>query len=286
MKNKVSVIIPTFNGLSLLKKNVPAVLSALRSGDELIIVDDASTDNTVSWFKEKFHAKKWSYKIKSQKFQTLVGRFTSSAKNCRTTLLLNKKNLRFARSCNRGVLLAKQQLIFLLNNDVSPQKDVISYLLPHFEDTSVFAVAPLEIENNLGGIKGGKNHLWFEKGLFMHRRSDEFTTGETAWVSGGSGLFDKEKWLKLGGFDAAFFPAYWEDIDLSFRARKRGWKTLFEEKAIVYHNHESTNQDVFGKKRIESISWKNSQLFAKKNSNSIQKVLYYFWYPYWWLKRL
>lgn len=50
----VSVIIPTYNGLSLLQKHLPAVLDMLRAGDELLIVDDAGHDETLNWLMEQF----------------------------------------------------------------------------------------------------------------------------------------------------------------------------------------------------------------------------------------
>ena len=55
-------------------------------------------------------------------------------------------------------------------------------------------------------IKGGKNKLWFEKGIFCHSKADNFKSGETAWACGGSAMFDKKKWLKLGGFNKIYYP--------------------------------------------------------------------------------
>ncbi|HEX7017960.1 MAG TPA: glycosyltransferase [Patescibacteria group bacterium] len=262
---KVSAVIPTYNGLHLLQKNLPAVVASLRTGDELVIVDDASSDGTVSWLKEEF---------KPQKRITV-------------TILSNPKNLRFAGAVNRGVAAARGEFIFLLNNDVRPQADVLAHLLPAFENENVFAVGCMEIEKQADGsvIKGGKNKLWFQRGMFIHSRADNFTSGATAWVSGGSGLFDRQKWLALGGFDSLFYPAYWEDIDLSIRARHKGWQVLFEEMAVVEHVHETTNETVFGQKKIDAMSWKNARKFVWKNGNWWQRVQYLLWQPYWWLKR-
>ncbi|MGD9129808.1 MAG: glycosyltransferase [Candidatus Woesebacteria bacterium] len=280
-QHSVSTVIPNFNGLKLMQKNLPAVLRALRDGDELIIVDDASTDESVKWLKEKFNCKK------AKKDQVFHGFHKTKTKKIKIKLLINQKNLRFAETCNRGVKNSKHNFIFLLNNDVSPEKDILSYLLAHFtrKKDQMFAATCLQIENNLGGIKGGKNLLWFEKGLFFHSRAKEFKSGTTAWASGGSSLFDKEKWLQLKGFDPGYKPAYWEDIDLSYRARKKGWQVLFEEKAVVEHNHQSTNIDVFGKDRIKKISWKASDRFTLKNGHFWQKLAFFLWRPYWWWKR-
>jgi len=299
MKNlKVSAVIPTFNGLELLKKNLPAVLRSLRDGDELVIVDDASNDDSVSYLKREFKAKATDKSVIGT--EKLVGGFKAASKTITVVILINKKNQRFGESSNRGVKAATGDLIFLINNDVSPKKDVLKHLLMHFQpinylenkqikihqQSKIFAVGCMEIEKLDGKkIYGGKNKLWFEKGLFIHSRADKYTSGKTAWASGGSAMFDRKKWLELEGFDKIYYPAYWEDIDLSFRAKKKGWQVLFEEKAVVNHNHESTNIDVFGQKKLNLMSWRNADKFTMKNGNLWQKVSHLLWKPYWWWKR-
>lgn len=89
-------------------------------------------------------------------------------------------------------------------------------------------------------------------------------------------------WLELAGFDQRFYPAYWEDIDLSFQARKRGWLILFEPQATVEHNHETTNNSVFGQDKIRQMSWSNAIKFTVKNADFLQLVQFYLWRPYWW----
>jgi GT2 family glycosyltransferase len=267
MKKNISFIIPSYNGKHLLEKNLPSVIKEVKKGDELIVIEDAGTDGTPGWL-EKEIKKRLSKKGASLK------------------VIVNKKNLRFGASCNRAVKVAKHDLIFLLNNDVSPHSGCVDFLLPYFEDREVFAVGCLEKE-----VKGdkpeyhGKNKLWFDQGLFIHSKAESMKSGPTAWVIGGSGMFDRKKWLKLNGFDELFYPAYWEDIDLSFRARQKGWKVLFEEKARVNHNHESTNFDVFGQRNLDNISWKNGLKFAWKNGDLWQRVSFLIWQPYWIYKR-
>ncbi len=278
---QVSAVIPTYNGLRLLQENLPAVLHCLRIGDEVVIVDDASTDHTVKWLLDQF-------KLKSSEgtgFIKHTGKYLSGKKQLFITLIVNQKNLRFGASVNRGVEQAKHPLIFLVNNDVSPQPTALEPLVKHFVDESVFAVSCLEVEPNQGGIWGGKNKLWFERGIFVHSRAEEFSAGPTAWASGGSALYDRAKWLELGGFDQAYYPAYWEDIDLSYRAKKRGWQVLFDPESKVSHNHESTNTDVFGQRKIEDMSWKHAHTFVQKNGTLWQKLAHMVWQPYWWWVR-
>lgn len=287
----VSIIIPNYNGLSLLDQNLTAVLAAMRKGDELIIIDDASSDQSVAYLIKKFKINQNTDQTQFKKNILYETNFVSKTSNVKIKLLIHQQNQRFAQSCNHGAVLASNPLIFLLNNDVRPQLDIFKFLIPYFQpnsfqfDQNTFAVSCLEIEENLDNLKGGKNHLWFEKGLFQHCRSKNFQSGETAWASGGSALFDRQKWLKLAGFKLNYRPAYWEDIDLSYRARKKGWKIFFEEKAVVYHNHQSTNIDEFGEDKIKNISWQNADKFSWNNGNIWQKIAFLIWRPYWWWKR-
>lgn len=279
---QVSAVIPNYNGRALLSKHLPAVLRCLQDQDQLLIVDDASTDDSVEWLVAQFRLV--AGKELSDTSKTWIGRYRTAQKKVDVFVIQNEKNLRFGASANRGVELASGGLILLLNSDVSPQADVLQFLLPHFDDQKTFAVGCLEEEEqNLGG----KNTLKFQRGMFIHARASNFMPGETAWVTGGSGLFDRSKWLELGGFDSRYYPAYWEDIDLAWQARQKGWRVLFEPRAIVKHQHESTNKSVFGTHKMQAVSWQNARKFVWKNGTRTQKFLHILWQPYWlWKIRL
>lgn len=271
MRSGVSVVIPNYNGQHLLERHLPSVLAAMRDDDELVIIDDCSTDESWQWLQKEFKSGQWKHGKKSGPVH----------------LLHNEVNQRFAVSCNKAVERATRPLIFLINSDVAPHKDTITQLTTHFTDENVFAVGCLEYEQNDKTGKpvlGGKNVLEFKRGMFVHRRADNFETGETAWASGGSSMFDRDKWLALGGFDLDYYPAYWEDIDLSMRAKKMGWKVLFDADAKADHHHETTNMTAFGEKKMKRMSWQHANTFTHKHATLLQKLQYYLWQPYWWVK--
>ncbi|HPS40844.1 MAG TPA: glycosyltransferase [Candidatus Woesebacteria bacterium] len=281
--DNISIVIPSYQGVALYEKNLPAVLNCMRDQDELIVVDDASGpgDKTVAWFKDKFAIKKVAFDQFAA--DLYLGEYQQNHKKLSITLLVNHQNQRFGLSANRGFALAKNDLVFLINNDVSPYQDCLEYLIPHFKNKAVFAVACLEHEIATAQI-GGRNKLWFEKGIFLHSRHPQMSFGETAWASGGSAMFRKAIFQELKGFDHRYYPAYWEDIDLSFRAKKRGYIVLFEPKAQVNHDHETSNQTVFGAAKIRQISWRNAKKFTWKNGDIWQKISFLLWQPYWLLK--
>lgn len=285
--SSVSVVIPNYNGAHLMKQHLPAVLRSMRTGDELVIIDDCSTDESWTWLHSQFPVSKQQTRIDSPAFDGEISRrnWRLGQKKGDVTLLRNRQNLRFGLSCNAAVVQAKHELIFLINTDVSPHPQTISVCQQNFQDPAVFAVGCLEHELVAGrDMIGGKNVLSFARGMFAHRRASDFTSGETAWASGGSSMFDRQKWLELGGFDPAYYPAYWEDVDLSFRAKKKGWKVLFDANAAVDHNHESTNATAFGVKKMSNMSWQHAQTFVAKNAHWKQKLQYLLWQPYWWAR--
>jgi GT2 family glycosyltransferase len=293
-----TIVIPTYNGTKLLTKHLGDVIGCMENGDELIVVDDASTDETVINLISSFNLhggettpeipdlpKEYFPQLSKLKFQVYFGKFEKPHKKIRVVVVTNPVNFRFAGAVNVGVALSTHNNIFLINNDVSPAPDVIKVLSAHFEDDRVFSVGCLELQPLDNDLKAGKNRLWFEKGVFQHAKANDFDFGHTAWVSGGSGMFDRNKWLELGGLDQLFYPAYWEDIDLSVRAKKRGWQVLFDPSAIVYHMHETTNNEVFGQKQIMKMSWQNGDRFAWRHANPIQKIQFLILKPYWWWQR-
>lgn len=258
---KISIVIPSFNGRTLLGKYLPFVIQAAEIWDpsrknwELIIVDDASTDGSSQWLKRTFP------KIR---------------------IIQNPRNLRFAESCNRGVQVATGDVVVLLNNDVQPKPDFLIPLLKHFSDVSVFAVGCREINRHDGKeILGGRGVSAFRRGFVIHWRPEDQECRDASWVSGGSAAYRREIWLKLGGFDRLFRPAYEEDRDLCWQALKAGYKLVFESKAKVLHDRESTNRSVFGSWMIDLYSMKNQLLFVWKNISSLSLLfLHLFWMPY------
>ena len=263
MAKKISVVIPNYNGSHLLSKNLTQVLKTC-PGCEVIVVDDSSTDDSVKLIERNFRGIK---------------------------LIRNKKNEGFSKSVNKGVKQSTGSLVLLLNSDVSPKQGFLQPALKHFKslkDKNLFAVGLCDLSHEDGQIvQRGRGGVKFTKGFITHFAA-RIKSGETLWVSGGSGLFNKEKFLELGGFDATFAPFYWEDIDLCFRAWKKGYKCLFGPASKVDHFHE---QGIIKKRYsdffIKSVSYKNQFLFVWKNIDDYFLIMQHIlWQPYHFLKAL
>ncbi len=162
-----------------------------------------------------------------------------------------------------------------------PKKDFLKPLLKHFDDKHVFSVGSREIEVKAGKeVVSGRTEGKFSRGFLIHWRPKDQESQNTLWTFGGSMAVDREKYLEIGGMDELYAPAYWEDIDLCWRAKEKGWHIVFEKESVVYHNHETTNVSVFGKREMERIAYRNQFLFMWKNIRGVELVKHFFWLPY------
>lgn len=216
----VSVVIPNFNGSQLLEKNLSSMIAALEAytdgSTEIIISDDGSKDDSVTFL------------------TAYIRRHTGKVS---MSLVDNKVNRGFSVAVNAGVKKASGDIIVLLNTDVRPHRDFLKPLVARFSDKKVFAVGCMDesIEEGDVVLRGRGVGKW-ERG-FLHHSAGALDTESTLWVSGGSAAFRKSLWEKLGGMNELYTPFYWEDIDLSYRAVKCGYKVLFEKKSVVVHEH-------------------------------------------------
>ncbi|MEJ2348079.1 MAG: glycosyltransferase family 2 protein [Patescibacteria group bacterium] len=236
---KVSIIIPSYNTAWLLRKNLPKVLAAKENIKnnilEVIVVDDASPDESVKVLKEEFPE---------------------------VRVIKHKENRGFSSTVNTGARSAKGELLALLNTDVIPDKDFLEEIIPYFIDENVYAVSMHE--EGYGWAKGE-----FKDGFLVHGSGPEGKKSHiTLWVSGGSGVFRRSQWMKLCGMDEKLFsPFYWEDVDMGYGAWKRGWSLHWEPKGLVTHKHETTMSKIPQTYR-QRIQERNELIFSWKNFTS------------------
>jgi GT2 family glycosyltransferase len=259
----ISVVIPTYNVVDLLQQNLPHVIAALEAYDkkkvELIVTDNHSSDNSVEFLKDL--QKKAPIPI---------------------TVLANSWNGGFAVNVNRGLRVAKGDIIILLGTDVRPEKDFIKPLLPHFKDEKVFAVGCV----NQSDEDAGKNMLrgrgigrW-EKGFLFHSHG-ELINDDTLWVDCGSGAFRKSILDNIGFLQELYAPYYWEDVDLSYRAQKMGYKVKIEKRSRVVHEHKKGSIKKEKPSAVQQIVYRNQFFFTWLNITDRNLLYSHFRYlPY------
>jgi prepilin-type processing-associated H-X9-DG protein len=138
-------------------------------------------------------------------------------------------------------------------------------MVRHFSRPDVFAVAPFMVLN--GEPLRGRSVGRFRKG-FMGIEILNDHPGRPAnvlFAGGGAGMFRREMLINLGCFDRLYHPFYFEDVDLGYRAWKRGWVCISEPGSKVHHRHAGTIGRRFSKRQVYAIAKRNYILFHWKN---------------------
>jgi GT2 family glycosyltransferase len=242
----VSVVIPTWNGRHLLERFLPSVFEATARYKrdtgfltEILLIDDAGQDDTAFWLAREYPG--------------------------RAELLIRKYNEGFAHACNTGFEHARFPAILLLNNDVLLDVDAIAPLVARLQQPGVFAVGCRTTEIPTGVASGVAKLAAFRRGFLRVHEGYELAEGSSVeqislFVSGGACMFDAEKLRVLGGFDTLYAPFYWEDVELCYRAWKRGWRVLFEPSSRASHQVSSTIGARFDRREVRAIQHRNRLL--------------------------
>jgi GT2 family glycosyltransferase len=228
-----------WNGAANLRRFLPAVLAAAEVANaDVWVVDNNSDDES---------ARVCSREFPHVRFERLP-----------TNRSLASYNIAAARS--------QADVFVSLDNDVLVDLNFLPPLLDHFtRREDVFAVSswikgfpPDSCED-----PGAATSVEWRRGM-LRGRSTQPTEGSMPvfYNCGCATAFDRRKFLMLGGFDALFFPLYYEDTDLSWRAWKRGWLCLYEPKSIVYHE----GGGALGRSQaVTTLVLRNEFLFHWKN---------------------
>jgi GT2 family glycosyltransferase len=241
----ISVVIPNWNGRPLLQKFLPSVMhsvSAFQSASslptEVVIADDNSNDDSAAWLHEHFP----------------TVRFEAA-----------KPRRGFAPTVNRGVQAARYSWVYVLNNDVALEPNTLLPLTEHFKDRAVFAVVGQVYDAATGLLIGGGQYGNFRRGFlgvhdrYFVRESEPVTARPylTLWGNGCSTIYDRNKFLALGGFEELFAPYGWEDVEIGIRAWKQGFSTLYEPRSAIWHARSATIGSRFNRRRVRAVYERN-----------------------------
>lgn len=239
MKYPISIIIPVYKNYQMFYKYLQ-INKKYFTGCEVIIMNDYPQENITKSVKKIYP-------------QAIVHN--------------NKKNLGFAGNVNKGVIKAKRNYVFLLNSDVVLKDNSFLKSLNYFKkDKSLFAIGFAQIEKDRKIV--GANIGYFKNG-FINHSYQSITNNQSLmtnfWAEGGASIFRKKLFIKLSMLDNLYNPFYWEDIDLSYKAWKAGYKIFFTPFIKVEHHHESTIGKYFQQKKILQTAFRNQLIFQWKN---------------------
>ena len=218
-------------------------IAAAGGNHTILVVDDESSDGTTEYLAQAYPAVE----------------------------VLPLKWSGFARACNSGVMQAKTEIVILLNNDMVVEENFIGPLLEAIEAPEVFAASAkfLDEEGRLENVLGNRTSAVWRQGLMeiYHETNPEKLNRRVPqlYAQGGGMVCRRRDFIDLGGFDTLYEPFYWEDVDLSYRAWKRGWRILYEPNAVCRHFQGRTTARDYSAHYLRLTSMRNCFLFHWKN---------------------
>jgi GT2 family glycosyltransferase len=215
----VSIIIVTRNSEGTLPACLRSIQNQIYAQHEIILVDNGSTDHTLSLINPQS-----------------------------VTLLTNKCNQGFAKANNQALAIAKGEFVLFLNSDATIEPNFLRLSIPYFEADDGLGAISAKILRSSNGVSrvidstGLLLQNW--RLLPLDRGEGEIDTGQydnatTVFGAPGACALYRRSALEIASLgrevmDEDFF-AYYEDVDLAWRIRRRKWTTLYVPEAIAYH---------------------------------------------------
>lgn len=247
---QLSIILILYNRAELTYQLFNSILGSKLSSYEIIIIDNASSDQTPE-FLSRLNGPK---------------------------IVINQTNLHFLRAVNQAAKMAQGEYLLLLNND--------TILFP---DSINNALHTITHEENIGAL-GGKllfpNNRLQEAGLRIQPDGNGFPIGrgdyadneqysrlaDVDYCSGAFLLTPRELFLSMNGFDEDYVPAYYEDVDYCVRLKKQGKRVVYDPTVQLYHYE---NASIKTPLEVYQLTTRNREIFVNKHREWLLKNCHY-----------
>lgn len=240
---KITVVVPNWNGMANLGASIESLL-AQSVVAQIIVVDNGSHDGSVEFLR---------------------------VQHPEIELITHQKNLGFAGGVNSGIhqsIESKATYVALFNNDAVADKDWLSHLVSVLDNTPTVGIVTsklISLDKRSLDSTGDTYTSWglpYPRGR-AEAAGDQYDNDTTVFgASGGASVYRVKMLQEIGLFDKDFF-AYYEDVDISFRAQLAGWEVRYAPKAIAYHHIGATSSKIKGfttyqtMKNLPWLFWKN-----------------------------
>jgi GT2 family glycosyltransferase len=252
----VAIVILNWNGKKYLQQFLPSVLSTTYSNLQVIVADNASTDDSIAYLKEHFPG---------------VG------------IIALPQNFGFAKGYNEALKQVNTEYYVLLNSDVEITPYWLQPMIALLEQNELnVACQPkvlsfhersmFEYAGAAGGWIDSLGYPFSRGRLFDVLEKDEGqynTTEEIFWASGAALVIKQKAFWEAGGFDESFF-AHQEEIDLCWRLKIKGYKIYCCHESVVYHVGGGTLNK--GNSFKTYLNFRNNLMMLSKNLSSAEAV--------------
>ena len=257
----IFVVVLNWNGKEFLQQCIESLLDQTLI-NKIIVVDNGSTDESINIIESK---------------------------NLRLKIIRNDRNLGFSGGVNKGIEYAMESgadFVALLNNDAIADKNWLKELVKAAAETEAGIITSrlkkihsenLDSSGEFYSIFG----LPFPRGRGK-KDTNQFDNDTTIFgASGGASLYSVKMLREIGLFDEDYF-AYFEDVDISFRAQLAGWKIFYAPKAVAYHHIGGTSSKING-----FATYQTAKNFWYVYTKNMPDYLYFKYLPlavYWYYR--
>ena len=247
---RIAVVILNWNGKMFLEKFMPSLLANSSKEAEIIVADNASTDDSVGFLRANYPG---------------------------IRIIQHHKNFGFAKGYNLALAQVEADYFILLNSDIEVTPGWIEPVISLMEsDPSVAACQPkirsysepkkFEYAGAAGGFIDKYGYPFCRGRVFLSIEEDNGQYNDTCeifWATGACMFVRASLFHKFGGLDEDFF-AHMEEIDFCWRLKNEGYKIMYCPSSVVYH---------IGGGTLPKASWRKTYLNFRNNCILLYKNL-------------
>ena len=249
---RCSVIVLNFNEREVLLDCIASIAGAVGSDDEIIVVDNGSSDGSADAVAEAFPEVR----------------------------LVRLPVNRYIFGLNDGLAVARGRFVAFCNNDMKVEEDFVRAAIPLFAQPDVFAVCARVLDRR-GAEQGTRTAGVWKHGLLFYEPLPHAETPTACFFAvGGQSFFRRDMLVSLGSIDELLWPMYHEDIELSYRAWKAGYRIAYAPGSVCHHLGGQTSRKVFSEVELRSFVRQNELLTVWKNvTDPLMLVQHLFFLP-------
>ncbi len=244
MENKVTVVIPNWNGLKFLPECMDSLDAQTYEAFEILVVDNGSGDGSAEWLKAR------------------------EEKNPRLRCIYLSENTGFSGAVNLGIKESTTPYVILLNNDVRCDEYYVAEMVRAISRSpKIFSVSSRMIQmynpellddaGDMYTIVGWAFQRGVGRSISHYRRA-----GRVFSACAGAAIYRRDIFEEIGYFDEMHF-AYLEDIDVGYRARIYGYDNIYAPKAVVWHVGSGTSGSKYNSFKVKLAARNNVYLNVK-----------------------
>lgn len=257
--NAIRALVLNHNGLDLLRECLPSVVEEAARAPlpcRVSVIDNASTDASGAWLREAYPQVGW----------------------------IPLADNRILLAYNQVVPGVPEDLLLILNNDIQLTPGCLEPLVRALAARpEALAASPRHVDFE-GRYNGGMNRCgrrlslaWSGPG-YPGAEAESLLPGETLFT--GNGLFRRDKFLALGGFDDLYAPMGWEDAGLGAKAWGRGWPTLYVPSSVIRHKSSASLKRRFSEHRRRALGFRNGALWMLSQAPLAELFKALAWLPF------